>query len=61
MMKESIITTVLTSDGREVELQIIYEGDDLDFRIGDEVLFSGDWECNFCKVFQRARELWGGI
>lgn len=61
-MDEKISTEVVTDDiskNGESNLEIINDGNDvLTFKLNGKVIFSGDWENNFKKVFKRALELW---
>jgi hypothetical protein len=63
-MKESIKLVVVDDrddNGREKELEIMYEDGVLSFTLDGNPLFSGDWEGSnhFNEVFKRASQLWG--
>jgi len=59
-LKEAIKNIVVNpEDGHEIELEILYEADVLDFNLNGKKLFSGDYSGNFKKVFKRALEIWG--
>lgn len=59
-MKEAIKTIVVTQDGEELELEIIKDGDCLEFvdTATQEPIFSGDWTNNFAPIFERALDIW---
>ena len=57
MISEVIKTTIYVGE-REKTLEIECSGDWITFRLDGKILFSGDWDTNFYKVFNRALEIW---